>query len=126
MQRIYINTGGSPFSQVLKLIGEHAIYTERCLVYPLENEVTALLFEGYLWMDQPPLLTIIIIKDGKAKVVYNKPWFVTGFYAREKNFKLYLKDDCCTPQISATRANWAMTTRNIARRLYCLARGTWS
>lgn len=97
-----INTGGSPFSQVLKLIGEHATYTGHCIVYPLENEATALLFEGYPWMNQPPLLTIIVIKDGKAKVVYNRPWFVTGLYARKKNFKLYLEDDCCTPQVSAT------------------------
>ena len=93
-----IFTGGSPFSQVLKLIGENATYTGHCIVYPLENEATALLFEGFCYGNEPPLITIIVIKGDKAKVVFNKSWFVTGLYAREKSFDLYLEDDCCVPR----------------------------
>lgn len=97
-----INSGGSPFSQVLKLIGENAINIGHCIVYPLENEATALLFEGFCFGNQPPLITIVVIKGDKAKVVFNKSWFVTGLNAHEKIFELYLEDDCCTPLNTAT------------------------
>lgn len=93
-----ISKGGSPFSRVLRAIGKHATHTGHCLVYPLENEATALLFEGFCFGNDDPLVTIIVIKDDKAKVVFNKSWFVTGLYAHEKNFELYLEDDCLTPQ----------------------------
>lgn len=96
MRSIY--SGGSPFSRVLKLIGEHATYTGHCLVYPLENEATALLFEGFCFGNDAPLATIIVIKGDKAKVVFNKSWFVRGLDAHEKNFELYLEDDCLTPR----------------------------
>lgn len=100
MRSIY--SGGSPFSRVLKLIGEHATYTGHCLVYPLENEATALLFEGFCFGNDAPLATIIVIKGDKAKVVFNKSWFVRGLDARENNFELNLEDDCSTPQNVAT------------------------
>lgn len=94
--------GGRPFSQVLKLIGGNATYTGHCIVYPLENEATALLFEGFCYGNEPPLITIVVIKGDKAKVVFNKSWFVTGLNVHEKNFELYLEDDCCTPLNAAT------------------------
>ena len=93
-----IYSGGRAFSRILDMIGEHATYKGHCLVFPLENDATALLLEGFCYGNDNPLLTIIIIKDGRAKVVYNRPWFVTGIYACEREFKLYLEDDCCTPQ----------------------------
>lgn len=93
-----IYSGGRAFCRILDMIGEHTTYKGHCLVFPLENDATALLLEGFCYGNDNPLLTIIIIKDGRAKVVYNKPWFVTGIYTCEREFKLYLKDDCCTPQ----------------------------
>lgn len=93
-----INSKGSPFSQIMDLIGEHAIYKGHCLVYPLANDVAALLLEGFTYGTGETLTTIVAIKDGKAKVVYNKCWYVTGIYANENKFELYLGDDHTTPQ----------------------------
>lgn len=77
---------------------KHATYTGHSLIYPLENNITALLFEGFCYGSQPYVFTIIIVKDGKAQVVYNKPCFVAGFEAYEKGFELSLEDDCCIPR----------------------------
>ena len=93
-----IYSGGRAFSRIVEMIGEHGTYKGHCLVYPLANNASVLLFEGFCYGNDRPLLTIIVIKDRRAKVVYNKPWFVTGIYACEREFKLYLEDDCCTPQ----------------------------
>ena len=87
-----IDSKGSPFSQIMDLIGEHAIYKGHCLVYPLANDAAALLLEGFTYGCGETLTTIIAIKDGKAKVVYNKCWFVTGIYAHKERFELYLED----------------------------------
>ena len=67
-----IDSSGTPFSQILDLIGEHATYKGHCLVYPLANDAAALLLEGFTYGCGETLTTIIAIKDGKAKVVYNK------------------------------------------------------
>ena len=93
-----INSSGTPFSQILDLIGEHATYKGHCLVYPLANDASALLLEGFTYGTGETLTTIIAIKDGKAKVVYNKCRFVTGIYARENKFELYLEEDPTTAQ----------------------------
>ena len=93
-----IDSSGTPFSQILDLIGEHATYKGHCLVYPLANDVAALLLEGFTYGCGETLTTIIALKDGKAKVVYNKCRFVTGIYANENKFELYLGDDHTAPQ----------------------------
>ena len=93
-----INSSGTPFSQILDLIGEHATYKGHCLVYPLAYDAAALLLEGFTYGCGETLTTIIVIKDGKAKVVYNKCRFVTGIYANEKQFELYLEEDPTTAQ----------------------------
>ena len=93
-----IDSNGSPFSQIMDLIGENAIYKGHCLVYPLANDVAALLLEGFTYGCGETLTTIIALKDGKAKVVYNKCRFVTGIYANENKFELYLGDDHTAPQ----------------------------
>ena len=93
-----IDSSGTPFSQILDLIGEHATYKGHCLVYPLTNNAAALLLEGFTYGCGQTLTTIIVIKDGKAKVVYNKCRFVTGIYANEKQFELYLEKDRTTAQ----------------------------
>ncbi|MCR9011630.1 hypothetical protein [Gabonibacter chumensis] len=36
----------------------------------------ALVFVGYFYNSEPPLLTIVIIHNGKAKMVFNKPFIV--------------------------------------------------
>ena len=93
-----IDGSGTPFSQILDLIGEHATYKGHCLVYPLANDAAALLLEGFTYGTGETLTTIVAIKDGKAKVVYNKCRFVTGIYANENKFELYLGDDHTAPQ----------------------------
>ena len=82
--------GVTPFSEFSEEVGKHATYNEYCLIYPLENNATALLFEGYSWSSQVPLLTIIVIKDNKAEVVFNQPWSVEFFSAKPKGFELVL------------------------------------
>ena len=93
-----IDSKGTPFSGILDLIGEHTIYKGHCLVYPLANDAAALLFEGFTYGCGETLTTIIAIKDREAKVVYNKSRFVTGIYANENKFELYLEEDPSTAQ----------------------------
>ena len=109
-----IDGSGTPFSQILDLIGEHATYKGHCLVYPLANDVAVLLLEGFTYGCGQTLTTIIVIKDGKAKVVYNKCRFVTGIYANEKQFELYLEKDRTTAQyeeVVSTTVDGAMEYR---------------
>ena len=82
----------TPFSAYKDDVVKHAVYNDHCIVYPLENGVTALLFEGFSWSSQVPLLTIVVIKDGNAKVVFNQSWAVEAFNAHSKGFELILID----------------------------------
>lgn len=101
-----INSGGSHFSEFEESVSNHAKYTGHCLVYPLKDKATALLFNGFSWSSQVPLLTIIVIKDNKAKVVFNQSWGIELFKAEDKgfdltlmaNFPVYVNDDN-TPDI---------------------------
>ena len=109
-----IDSNGSPFSHIMDLIGEHAIYKGHYLLYPLTNNAAALLLEGFTYGCGETLTTIIVIKDGKAKVVYNKCRFVTGIYANEKQFELYLEEDPTTAQyeeVVSTTVDGAMEYR---------------
>ena len=82
----------TPFSAYKDDVVKHAVYNDHCIIYPLENGVTALLFEGFSWSSQVPLLTIVVIKDGNAKVVFNQSWAVEAFNAHPKGFELILND----------------------------------
>ena len=82
----------TPFSAYKDDVVKHAVYNDHCIIYPLENGVTALLFEGFSWSSQVPLLTIVVIKDGNAKVVFNQSWAVEAFNAHSKGFELILID----------------------------------
>ena len=82
----------TPFSAYKDDVVKHAVYNDHCIVYPLENGVTALLFEGFSWSSQVPLLTIVIIKDGNAKIVFNQSWGIETFNANSKGFELILVD----------------------------------
>ena len=42
----------------------------------LSSTSVALLFVGYHYNSEPPLLTIVVIHNGKAKMVFNKPFIV--------------------------------------------------
>ena len=86
-----------PYSEFYDSVNKFASFNNYSLVYPLQNEVTALLFEGYSWASQVPLLTIVIIKDNKAKVVFNKSLAVSEFNAYSKGFELTLIDDFDNP-----------------------------
>lgn len=79
-----------PFSEFIDEVEKHASYNNFCVIYPLENNATALLFEGFSWSSQVPLLTIIVIKDNKAEVVFNQQWSIEFFKAKPKGFELVL------------------------------------
>lgn len=85
-----INIGGRHFSQFEDSVSRHATYTGHCLIYPLKNESTVLLFDGFSWSSQVPLLTIILIKGNKAEVVFNQSWGIEIFKAKEAGFDLTL------------------------------------
>ena len=42
----------------------------------LRDDTVMLLFTGIIIMSQPPYETIVLLKDGKATLVYNKPGFI--------------------------------------------------
>ena len=86
-----------PYSEFKESVGKYASFNDFCLVYPLQNGATALLFEGFSWASQVPLLTIIVIKDNKAKVVFNKDLAINKFNAHSKGFELTLIDDFDNP-----------------------------
>ncbi len=92
-----IRSRGRVFEDFAHRVSEHAKYTGHCIVYPLENEAAALLFEGFCYGSQPYVFTIIVIKDGKARVVFNQSWFVSVFEPHENGFSITLENDCCTP-----------------------------
>ena len=88
-----INMGGSHFSGFEDSVSNHATYTGHCLIYPLKNKSTALLFDGFSWSSQVPLLTIILIKGNKAEVVFNQSWGIEIFKAEKEGFDLTLMAD---------------------------------
>lgn len=71
----------------------YSTLTDYCIIYPLENNTTALIFEGYPWSSQPPLLTIIVIKENKAKVVFNQSWVIESFVPHLKGFELVIEKE---------------------------------
>lgn len=50
--------------------------TKGCFEVNLGMDTIALIFYGTIISSQPPLITIIILKDGKATLVFNKPSFI--------------------------------------------------
>lgn len=68
----------------------YSTLTDYCIIYPLENNATALIFEGYPWSSQAPLLTIIVIKNHEAKVVFNQSWVIESFAPYSKGFELVI------------------------------------
>lgn len=73
-----------------KYSSNYSTLTDYCIIYPLEENVTALIFEGYTWASQAPRLTIIVIKGNKAKVVFNQSWVIEKFNAYSKGFELII------------------------------------
>lgn len=92
------NAWRDPFSEFKTSINRFASFNDYCIVYPLENNATALIFEGFSWGSQVPLLTIIVIKDNKAEVVFNQSLAIQKFNAYMKGFELTLIDDFEAPQ----------------------------
>lgn len=84
------NNYAPPFSGFREEIEKYAVCNDHYVVYPLADNATALLFEGFSWSSQVPLLTIIVIKDDKAEVVFNQQWGVEFFHAEPKGFELVL------------------------------------
>lgn len=71
----------------------YSTLTDYCIIYPMENNATALIFEGYPWSSQAPLLTIIVIKGNRAKVVFNQSWVIESFIPYSKGFELIIEKE---------------------------------
>ncbi|MDO5498029.1 MAG: hypothetical protein Q4F45_09130 [Alistipes sp.] len=76
----------------------YSIRNDFCIIYPLANNATAIIFEGFSWSSQVPLLTIIVVKGNRAKVVFSQAWGIERFNAYSKGFELTLIDDFEFPQ----------------------------
>lgn len=94
-------------------------FTNYCLIYPLKNQATAVLFEGYIWASQVPLLTIIVIKDNQAKVVFNQSWYANKINAFKGGFELDLINDFDeeyqNPHRLSTRSDGTMSLKRISK-----------
>ncbi|MBQ7163370.1 MAG: hypothetical protein IJR64_07250 [Bacteroidales bacterium] len=59
---------------------------------PLNENYTAFIFMGYPFDSRPPLLTIIVIGDGQAKLVFNKKYHVYSINNTSDSFSMIIKD----------------------------------
>ncbi|MCR9011626.1 hypothetical protein [Gabonibacter chumensis] len=62
----------------VKIPKEFRTYATNDFFIPIyvNNTTVALVFFGCVYNSEPPLLTIVIIHNGKAKMVFNKPFIV--------------------------------------------------
>lgn len=66
---------------------------KNALFFSLENNVKAIILIGHSYACDPPVLTIIVIKDKKAQVVFNQPWKIEDFKSYPKGFELTVIDE---------------------------------
>ena len=57
-------------------------FTDAFLYTNLKDDAVALFFTGIIIMSQPPFLTAVVLKDGKATLVFNEPSYINKI---EKN-----------------------------------------
>lgn len=59
----------------------------------LDSLTTLLYFVGYAYSNNPGFLTLIIVRNGQAKVVFNKPFAVTLIEKANGVFTINMEDD---------------------------------
>lgn len=59
----------------------------------LDSLTTLLYFVGYAYSSNPGFLTLIIVRNGQAKVVFNKPFAVTLIEKANGVFTINMEDD---------------------------------
>ena len=57
-------------------------FTDVFLYTNLKDDAVVLFFTGIIIMSQPPFLTAVVLKDGKATLVFNEPSYINKI---EKN-----------------------------------------
>ena len=57
----------------------------------LDEESVALVFVGVYIMSQPPRLTIIVLKNGKASLVFDKPYYINQVTKNKNGIMLTLQ-----------------------------------
>lgn len=73
-----------------KMSTDYSDYTSKfCGIEKLSDDTFAAIFKGVDIMSQPPYLTIIVMKDGKAKVVFNKPMTINSINANADGSKTF-------------------------------------
>lgn len=55
------------------------------------NNTVALVFSGSNIMSQPPLLTVVEVKDGMANMVFNKPFYINGISRQDQRVAFSLQ-----------------------------------
>lgn len=60
---------------------------------PLNNDYTALILMGYPFDSRPPFLTIIVVGNGQAAMVFNKRYVVSSLVNTSESFSMTLQGD---------------------------------
>ncbi len=59
----------------------------------LTNNTIALIFEEYIYASQPSNISIIIITENEAKLIYNKPMFINSVNITGNSFSMELQSN---------------------------------
>lgn len=69
---------------------DYGSYTSKfCGIENLGNNTFAAIFKGVDIMSQPPYLTIVVMKDGKASLVFNKPMIINSIKTNSDGTKTF-------------------------------------
>lgn len=69
---------------------DYGSYTSKfCGIENLGNNTFAAIFKGVDIMSQPPYLTIVVMKDGKANLVFNKPMIINSIKTNSDGTKTF-------------------------------------
>ena len=69
---------------------DYGSYTSKfCGIEKLGNNTFAAIFKGVDIMSQPPYLTIVVMKGGKASLVFNKPMIINSIKTNSDGTKTF-------------------------------------
>ena len=66
--------------------------THQYEVVPLSETASAILFFGWVYDNTPPLLTIVVVNKGKAKLVFNRECLIQEYTQTANGFSLVYTD----------------------------------
>ena len=66
--------------------------THQYEVVPLSETASAILFFGWVYDNTPPLLTIVVVNKGKAKMVFNRECLIQEYTQTANGFSLVYTD----------------------------------